>query len=98
MEGATIGFILVGIASSLTTIVVALIQYNKGKSNLELEMTHLKGDFQELKTDLRKEITCIEEKIEENTKEISGVKEKIVAIEKDVEFITSGKGLKYVNN
>jgi len=87
MEGATIGFILVGIASSLTTIVVALIQYNKGKSNLELEMTHMRQDFQEFKADMRQDVKCVE-------KEVGKVKENIVAIEKDVALL-KGKGLNY---
>ena len=97
MEGATIGFILVGIASSLTTIVVALIQYNKGMSDLDLKVEHLEGKFDDLKTDLRKDIECVEKKVEENIKDTGRIKGKIVGLEKDVEML-KGKGLKYANN
>lgn len=82
-----LAFLAIGLVPSLTSIVVALIQYNKGKSNLELEMTHMRQDFQEFKADMRQDVKCVE-------KEVGKVKENIVDIEKDVALL-KGKGLNY---
>lgn len=80
-------FLAIGLVPSMTSIVVALIQYNKGKSNLELEMGHLKGNFKTLKKDLREDITCVEEKIDENIRETGRIRIDMVSLEKDVEML-----------
>jgi low affinity Fe/Cu permease len=89
-------FLAIGLVPSVTSIVVALIQYNKGKSNLDLKVEHLEGRFDELKVELKRDIECVEKKVDENIKDTGKIKGKIVGLEKDVEML-KGKGVKYAN-
>ena len=97
MEPATIGFIAIGIVSSLTTIVVALIQHNRNKEILGVKLGHLEekidlkmSNLAEQVGDIKTDVACVE-------REVGKVKGKIVAIEKDVEMLKE-KGLNYANN
>lgn len=77
-------FLAIGLVPSITSIVVALIQYSKGKSNLELEMGYLKKDVIDLKVDLKEDIECVERKLDKNIEDTHKIKDRVIVLEQNV--------------
>ncbi len=92
MEGIW-GPVIVGLISLVGTLISALVLHNRNKAVLDIRIDHLTEKFD----DIRKDVKCVEDKVDENIVETGKIKGKVIALEKDVEML-KGKGVKYANH
>lgn len=81
--------VIVGVMSSITGIIIAIIQHGESKKARDLQMTHL-----DQKLDgLVKDIECVDKKVEDNAAETIRIKGRVIALETRIGAYHSERGI-----
>lgn len=86
-----LGPIIVGLITSVTTIIVAIVQYNKNQIALDTKVDHL-DETLDIKlnalTDkikgISEDVKCVEDKVDENIRETGELKGRVMVLEQNV--------------
>lgn len=96
----SLGAIIVGLITSVTTIIVAIVQYNKNQTARDLNVAHLEktidiklGTLTDKIKGVSEDVKCIEEKVDENIRETGELKGRVIVLEQN-----ALKGSKYANH